>query len=96
MQQEMIMYMQYYQVYVFERDKGNRGKAKREQGREKEVEKKEIRTTEKSEREKESLFGQRNGVRHTQQEAFKGHQDLLEKLKFNRLVILRLIWRTYH
>ena len=33
MQQEM--YMQYYKVCVFERDKGNRGKAKREWGREK-------------------------------------------------------------
>ena len=93
------MYMQYYQVYVFERDKGNRGKAKREQGRGKEVEKKQMRRNEEreSERGKESLFEKRNGVRHTQQEGtFKGHQDLLEKLKFSRSDILRLIWRTYH
>ena len=53
MQQEM--YMQYYKVCVFERDKGNRGKAKREWGREKEVEKKDIRTNEKREGKKACL-----------------------------------------
>ena len=42
--------MQYYQVYVFEQDKGNRGKAKREQGRGKEVEKKQMRRNEERER----------------------------------------------
>ena len=50
MQQEM--YMQYYKVCVFERDKGNRGKAKREWGREKEVEKKEMRRYDDRERER--------------------------------------------
>ena len=47
-----------------------------------------------TERGKESFFEKRNGVRHTQQEeTFKGHQDLLENLKFSRSIILRLIWR---
>ena len=50
---------------MFERDKGNRGKAKREWGREKEVEKKEMRRNEERERGKESLFEKRNGVRLT-------------------------------
>ena len=50
MQQEM--YMQYYKVCVFERDKGNRGKTKREWGREKEVEKKEMRRYDDRERER--------------------------------------------